>query len=202
MALTPAQKLTLRTHIQANTTSLAFGGGSATIADTFNAASLGSGDAAIIADWYNATASPDFYIWRDLPMDTVLKLVTMANMTPVDAVPTDTALNVAIWQARALACQGKQFNFQNITISRTTAPMKTTAYRAALQDCLTNIPAGASGANIAANWTGVRDAAKFLARNLEKVFATGTGSQATPADATFEGIVTGDEISDIKGLPA
>lgn len=194
------QKLTLRTHILANQTQLAFGGGTATIASVFGAASLGSGDALIIADWYNLPATPDFFVWRDLPMEDLLNLVTFANMTPVDAVPASPSLAVELWGSRSLACQGKQFNLQNLTIGRSTAPMKRTNYRAALQDCLTNIPAGASGSLIAANWVGVRDAAKFLATNMEKVFATGTGTQATPADLVLETTVSGDEISDIHGL--
>ncbi len=135
-------------------------------------------------------------------MDTVFNLVTLASMTPLDVVPTTPQLTVTVHQARTAVCTGKQINYQNLTLGRSTAPMKFAGYRAALQDCLTNIPAGASGALIAANWVGVRDAAKRLVNNLEKVFATGTGSQATPGDTVVEGNITGDEIGDIKGLPA
>jgi hypothetical protein len=160
-----------------------------------------------IAKWYNITASPDWYVWRNIPIDTVLNLVTFASMTPVDSIPSVTSLpasptnaqnatynnqmaTVHQWNARSLSCQGKQFNLQNLTIGRTIATMKTLSYRAALQDCLTSIPAGAGGATIAANWVGVRDAAKSLATRLEKLFSTGTGSLATPADLTFEGTAT------------
>lgn len=128
-----------------------------------------------------------FYVWRDLPMEDVLNTITFANMTPVDAVPTSPSLAVELWGSRSLACQGKQFNLQNLTIGRATAPMKRTNYRAALQDCLTNIPAGASGTLIAANWVGVRDGAKFLARVGESILATGTGTQASPADLASNG---------------
>jgi hypothetical protein len=134
-------------------------------------------------------------------------------MTPVDATPAMTTLpanptaaqnatynnqvaTVHQWNSRSLACQGKQFNLQNLTIGRTTAPMKRTNYRAAMQDCLTNIPAGASGALISANWVGVRDGAKFLATRLEKLLATGAGTQATPSDLSFEGSVSHQDISD------
>ncbi len=217
--LTAAQKLTLRTHIQANTTQLAFGGGTAAINAVFAGISLNAGDAALIAEWYGQQAVPDFFVWRDLPMEDVLNLITFTNMTPVDAIPLVTTLpsnptsaenstynnqmaTVHQWNGRSLSCQGKQFNLQNLTIGRATAPMKRTSYRSAMQDSLTNLPAGAAGALIAANWVGVRDAAKRLVNNLERVFATGTGSQAVPGDVVVEGGISGDEISDIHGLPA
>lgn len=196
MALTPAQLAALKADILANTATIpagqpwtnAFAG-----VQVKNVPNTGDG-CVTIAGWYNQTAAPDFYVWRDLPMETVLALIAYANMTPADAVPTDTALNVAIWQARSLACQGKQFNLQNLTIGRSTAPMKRTNYRAALQDCLTAIPAGFSGGSLSANWVGVRDAAKSLARYVEKALATGTGSFASPADLSHEGTVSAMDI--------
>lgn len=197
--MTPAQQQTLKTHIQANTTVLAFAGGNMTIAANFGAPLVSSSDNLVIASWYNGNASPDFFVWRDLPMSQVLNLITFANMTPADAVPASNAGDaLLLWQARSLACQGKQFNLQNLTLGRSTAPMKLGNYRNAMQDCLTQVPAGASGALVAAGWVAVRDAAKGLATNLEKVFATGTGSFASPADSVFEGAVSGDEIHELR----
>lgn len=196
--LTQAQASTLRTHIQANTTQLAFGGGTAAINDTFNAPFLSGGDALVIAQWYSQIATPDFFVWRDLPMEEVLNLIQFASMTPSDPVPASPALDVSVWTARALSCQGKQFNLQNLIMGRQFAPMRRGNYRAALQDCLTQLPAGSSGANIAANWNGVRDAAKFLARNVEKLFAVGSGTSGNPADLTYDGSVGGEEIAGLK----
>ncbi len=45
MPLTPAQKLTLRTAIQANATTLAFGAGTAQINTVFGGSNLNAGDA-------------------------------------------------------------------------------------------------------------------------------------------------------------
>lgn len=177
------------------------------------AAPTNSDLAAAVATLYNQTAAPDYFVWRDLAMETVLNTITFASMTPADAVPTVSTLGsnpsvaqqatydnqmsaLNLWRARSLSCQGKQFNLQNLTIGRTTAPMKRTNYRAALQDCLTNIPAGASGANIAANWVGVRDGAKFLATRLEKLLATGAGTQATPSDLNAEGVLSYQNVLD------
>lgn len=198
--LTSAQLSTLKAHIAANTNTIPTGQpwtgsfGGTQVKDVPNS---GDGNAAI-AGYYNLAASPAFTVWRDLPMETVLNTITFANMTPLDAVPTDTALNTSIWQARALSCQGKQFNLQNLTIGRSTAPMKRSNYRAAMQDCLTNLPAGVNGALVAANWVGVRDAAKFSATNVEKVFATGTGSSGSPADLGYEGTISPDDVEQAR----
>jgi hypothetical protein len=218
--LTPAQLTTLKADVAANTNTIPAGQpwtGSFAGMQVKNVPNSGDGNAAI-AGWYNLAAAPDFTVWRDLPMDTVLNAYTPANMTPLDTVPAVTTLpsnptaaqnatynnQVAalhIWNARANNCQAKQFNFQNLTIGRNTAPMKRSGYRAGLQDCLTNIPAGAGGALIAANWVGVRDGAKFLATNAEKLFATGTGTAATPADLSFEGPITGADVENARNLP-
>lgn len=192
MPLTTAQKAALKADIAANV---------ATAPGTtgpINALPNNPDANAAIADWYNLAAAGPFVVWRDLPIEDVLNLITFANMTPVDAVPTTPALTVDVWRARSLACQGKQFNLQNLTLGRSTAPMKRVNYRAAIQDCLTNLPAGTAGALIAANWVGVRDAAKFSATNAEKLFATGTGTTAVPADLTHEGKLTKDDVESAR----
>jgi hypothetical protein len=212
--LTTAQLQTLKTDIAANTATVLYGGSQVAINTLPN-----NGDANFaIAAWYNGVAVPDYIVWRDLAMDKVLDTITFASMTPADAVPTVTGLSgnptvaaqatydnqmatLNTWRARSLSCQGKQFNLQNLTIGRTTAPMKKTNYRAAMQDCLTNIPAGASGANIAANWVGVRDGAKFQANRIEKLLATGAGTTATPSDLSHEGTISGDEVEAARNLP-
>lgn len=203
MPLTQAQKQTLKADIAANANTIppgqpwtgSFAG------QAINTLPNGGDANAAIAGWYSLAATPDYIVWRDLPMESVLNLITFASMTPADAVPTTPALTVDVYRARALACQGKQFNLQNLILGRTVAPMKRTNYRAAMQDCLTNIPAGASGALIAANWVGVRDAAKFTAKNVEKLFATGAGTTATPSDLGYEGSITGDDVEQSRNLP-
>ena len=196
MALTPAQLLLLKADILANVATIPAGqpwtNGFAGVA--VNAVPNSGDGNATVAGWYSQKAIPDWIVWRDVPMEDILNLITFANMTPLDAVPTTPDLTVQVWIARSLACQGKQFNLQNLTIGRTTAPMEAANYRAALQDALTGLPAGAAGAIIAANWAGVRDAAKFTALRVEKVLSTGTGSTASPADLGYEGTVTADQI--------
>lgn len=188
--MTSAQLQALKADIAANANTVPINGTPTAI----SAVPASPDNAAQVAAWYNQTAAGPFVVWRDLPMDTVLNTIAFANMTPADAVPTTPDLTVQVFMARALTCQGKQFNLQNLTIGRTTAPMKKANYRAAMQDCLTNIPAGASGALIAANWVGVRDGAKFSATNAEKLFATGTGTTAAPADLGYEGFISGADV--------
>lgn len=193
MQLTPAQLSTLKADIAANVNVIPVG---RPFAGTAINLLPNTADANFeIARWYNLTASPDFTVWRDISMEIVLGLITYANMTPLD-IPDGTQT----WANRSLACQGKQFNLQNLTIGRSTAPMKRTNYRAAMQDCLTNLPAGAGGSLISAGWTNVRDAAKFLATYAEKLFSTGTGSTGSPADLATngEGTITGTDVENAR----
>ncbi len=185
MSLTLAQYNTLLADIQANTATVQINGQPVQIKNVL----MSPDNAASIAGWYNLPAAGPFVIWRDLDMAVVIGLITYANMTPLD--PPD---GTQLWANRSLACQGKQFNLQNLTIGRTTAPMKRANYRSALNDCLTNLPSGAAGAVLGANWPAVRDAAKFSATNAEKLFATGTGTSATPADLSFEGSMAGPDV--------
>lgn len=203
MPLTSAQLTALKANILANTATILAGQPDAGVFVGMQVNAVpnnGDGNRAV-AGWYNLLPAVDWWVWRDLPMEVVLNLITFASMTPLDAVPTTPDLTVQVWKARATACQGKQMNLQNLIISRATAPMKSTSYRAAMQDCLTGIPAGAAGALIAANWTGVRDAAKFKATNAEKLFSTGTGSSAVPADLSFEGALSAGEVEIARNLP-
>ena len=198
MPLTAAQLQTLKTALTTSTAVIATGPfAGVQVKDVPNSS---DGNVAV-SDWLNTPTSPAFVVWRDLDIAAMLSFITFANMTPTDAVPTDTALSVAIWEARSLACQGKQLNLQNLIISRTTAPMKQANYRAAIQDALTGLPAGAGGAAIAANWVGVRDAAKGTATNGEKLYATGTGSTAAPADLVVEGRITPGDVNTALNLP-
>lgn len=215
MPLTPAQLPTLAAAIAANTAVLPAGQPFAGV-QVKDVPKNGDG-AAQVAWWYNQEAAGPWVVWRDLPMADVLNLITFANMTPVDGVPAVTALgsNPSVaqnatydnqmaglhgWNARANLCQSKQFNLQNLTLGRDTAPMKRSVYRAGLQDCLTNIPSGAAGAPLAANWVGVRDGAKFNATNAEKLFATGTGTTAAPADLSFEGSLSDSDVRQAWGI--
>ena len=179
--MTPAQKLTLRTHLLANQTQLAFSGGTATIASVFGAESLNSGDAALIAEWYTLPTSPAFYAWAYTRsrMDNRRAVMNTAGAgNQLDAL-TGGKREALLW------CLDD-------TLDCRLASVRTT-----IDDLC-----GSQNTLKAA----ILDSFKRIVTNVQKVFCTGTGSLVTPADNTtnggYEGSVTGDEISDIKGLPA
>lgn len=190
MALSTSQLTTLKADIAANTATVTWQGSPIainTLAATTNPGDSDANDA--IANWYNVQASPDFIVWRDIRMEIVLDTIRSKDMTPADPVPTTTQLDVMIWLARSMACQGKQFNLQILTQGRAIAPMKRSSYRNAMSDCLTDLPAGTGGALLEANWNAVRNAAKFPSNRIEKLLATGTGTTGSPADMGYEGTI-------------
>lgn len=197
MPLSNAQLAALKADIAANTNTVAYAGAPTQIKDVPNSS---DGNFAVAA-WYNQAAAPAFIVWRDLPMEAVHGLHVAANMTPLGNPPTTPDLTVQVWIARCVTCQGKQLNYQGLTQGRSTAPMKKLGYRAALQDCLTSVPAGTNGALLSAGWVEIRDAAKFSATNAEKLFATGTGTSGSPADLSFEGNVSASDVDSARNLP-
>ena len=93
-----------------------------------------------IAAWFNVAS--EFIVWRSsTSVSEVQDAVVWANMTPAGA-PDGTAA----WTNRALGCQGKQFNLQNLIVGRDQINSGKANIRAGLQDALTNVPSGAGGA--------------------------------------------------------
>lgn len=147
-----------------------------------------------VAGWYNLAAAGPFVVWRDIDISVVQDNAILANMTPLGTPPTTPDSAMQAWIARCVTCQGKQLNYHSLTVGRTKAPMKLAGYRAALQDCLTQIPAGTNGALIAAGWSAIEGAAKFNATNAERIFATGTGTTGSPGNLGPEGELTPAEV--------
>lgn len=147
-----------------------------------------------IAQALNQLAAPAFVVWNEAaPLDAVQEAVKWASLTPTDA-PDGTQT----WGNRSLACQGKQFNLQMI-LTRPSGTLRGDLVRVrdGLQDALSGVPSGISGAAVDAGWlgaTGVRVALQRSAKVAEKVLATGTGTQGSPANLTFIGDITPDEV--------
>jgi len=144
-----------------------------------------AGSTGRMTDWLNSDST--FYVWRTTtPASVVSNAVIWANFTPLDA-PDGSAQ----WQTRALACQGKQFNLQNMLLAAQGAIASGLSnVRAGWQDATTNIPSGAAGALLSGGWVNIRDAFKRFATRAEKIYATGTGSLASPGDLVWEGRVS------------
>lgn len=148
-----------------------------------------SGDAGTdVANFYNATAAGAAKVWReDAPVDAVRGAILWNRFTPSDAVPSDlTQLDIlgqlARWQARSLACQGKQFNLQ-LMLSGTasgTVPGHLKGFRDGLQDACASIPSGTGGATQNGGWTTtgtpVQEALKRAGTRLELLLSTTDGT--------------------------
>jgi hypothetical protein len=178
--LTPAQRTTLRTFLLAQTDQ--------TLVDA-----IAGGNDGAVANWLNAEASPQFFVWRSTtPVDDVTDAILWAKMTPADA-PDGTQ----IWANRSLAAQGKQFNLQNIFLGRNVVATGKGNIRTAIEDSLTNLPTAVAGAVQGAGWNAVKAAISRPANRLEKSFATGTGTAAAPATLVAEGSIDSAEIASV-----
>lgn len=180
MGLSPAQLATLKAAILADNTLNAF-------PNTDN-----GNDSLAIA--LNVVASPDWYVWQTaVNVNDINDAINWANFTPQDAPD-----NTATWTNRSLACQGKQFNLQTMLVGRATLDASKANLRAGLQDALTAIPSGASGANKAGGWPAVQFILSRKAKLIEKILSTGTGSQATPATMGYEGSISGSDVTSAR----
>lgn len=179
MALTPAQITLLNTAVLAE--------------PTLNG-KVGVDDGAVI-NWLNAVTT--FVVWRtSTPVSDIQDAITWANFTPNNPA-AGAGQDFANW---ALACQGKQFNLQNL-LSASGGGVSTAKanIRAGLQDALTAIPSGTNGANKSGGWPAVQLVIQRFATNAEKVLATGTGTSASPGDLGFDGTIQFSEINAIVG---
>lgn len=181
MALNSAQLIALAADIVAD--------------GALSAQPLNSDGAFAIAAAYNAVASPDYYAWNPrVDVQEIEGAIVWANFTPQDT-PDGTAL----WTNRALACQGKQFNVQLMISGKTIVDATKPGKRAGLQDALTAIPSGAAGANKSGGWNAVQLVLSRKATRGEKLFSTGTGSQASPADMSVVGLISLADVQVARG---
>lgn len=189
MALTAAQLTTWKTDIAANTNPIV---GGPLDGIPINQLSLTNGDHAFeIAKWYSLLASPAWIVWQTaVSIDVIQDAIIYANMTPAQAIPTSPQLDVMVWLAKANACQGKQFNLQNLLLGKSAVNASKANIRAAFQDCLTGLPSKADGTNQAAGWTTVQTAMQRSASRIEKLLSTGVGDTNSPATMGYEGSVT------------
>lgn len=164
----------------------------------------GDGDFDIAAA-FNLAAAPDFFVWRtNASTEDIFNQITWANFTPNDTVPTDTALNNAIWQARAWVLQIKQINLQVLLTGRTTFNASKTTQRNGLSDATQNLPSGNNGNLRTAGWTNILPILSRTATRAEKLFAVttaGSGADQTnigttgPATLVFEGSIAPADVN-------
>lgn len=150
-----------------------------------------------ISRLYGLDSSPNFYVYKNnIPVQEIYNQITWANLTPTDA-PDGTTT----WLNRAMMCQSKQFNLQIILQGQSFIDATKNNLRAGLQDCLTNVPAGISGANVSAGWVPVRDSLYQVANRGEKLFASGIGTSGNPATRTVYGKISVSDVGSARNLP-
>lgn len=150
-----------------------------------------NGDDYAISDWCNAVASPAYKVWNTTtPTATIGDAITWGSLTPVD-----TPDGTATFTNRALAAQAKQLNLQILIQGRETLSTGRSNIRSGLQDALTDLPTGTSGALRNGGWQAVKLIIQRNATNAEKILTSGAGTATTPSDLVFEGQVTPTEAS-------
>jgi hypothetical protein len=184
MALTPAQKTTLKAAITANPTWAAF---------PLN----GDGyfDLAVVL---SAEATPAFWVWSTTAdVGAIRAAITWANLTPND-VPDGTQT----WMNRSLQCQGKQFNLQMIIPFTGVLNASDANLRGGLQDALTAIRSGAGGASQGAGWAAVQAVLARKARNVEQILADTTNgngsSKSLAATMVYEGSISQADVESAR----
>ena len=182
--LTQAQQDTLIAFIQAD--------------PVMNALPHTQDGASAIADLLVVEATPAFRVWKsDTLVVDIYNQLNWANYTPANP---DAVLDAnVIYTNRSLACQGKQFNLQTLLSGRDYLDTSKANVRAGLQDATTAIPSGANGATKSGGWTAIQLIIQRNANIIEHLFATGTGTEASPATMSFEGRLSSSELYEILG---
>lgn len=139
------------------------------------------------------------YVWRSTtPADEVADAILWDRLTPAD-VPDGTAIQTN----RLLLCQSKQMNLQVLLQGRDSIGTGRSNLRTGLSDALLNVPSGAGGATVDAGWIGagrVKATITRLATVAESVFASGTGTTASPSTLGWDGTVSIADIGEMWNL--
>jgi hypothetical protein len=183
--LTTAQLQTLKADIAANNNTIPAGqpwSGSFAGTAVKLVPNTGDGNAAV-AGWYNLTAATDFWVWRSS-----VSKDELVGSTSVDG--TVFSWTGAGYITRA---QGERDAFTAIFSSAGAVNPSLANVRQAFADIFSGSTAPAP-----ANRTHLLTVARRKASNAEKLFATGTGSTASPAVMGFEGTITGDDVQNAQ----
>ncbi len=174
--LTPAQQTILRNAVKAEPTMQT---------------AITTRDSTVLVAWFNEVNVTPFYVWKtSVSTSDIYDNITWANFTP-----SDTPDGTQIWANRSLACQGKQFNLQTILVGRDSVNPTKSNIRSGLQDALTGIPSGASGATKSGGWNNVQAIMYRNTTRAEQLLSTGTGTTGSPALMGFEGSISQNDVS-------
>jgi hypothetical protein len=167
--MTPAQLSTLATDIAANTATAP--GTQGQIKDLAHTAD----NADAIANWYTATAVPDFWVWRTSVNARQLMSDSAFDWTRVD--------NLSVGKARI---------WEFMMMAGTVDPSQPNI-RAGFAACFAAV-------GDAATLAAITSQCRRIALRVEKLLATGTGSTGSPAVMSFEGAISANDIRAIWGI--
>lgn len=170
MPLTSSQLATLKADIEADA--------------TLNAKPKTADASYEIAAVYNAAAAPDFWVWR-----TSVTKEELTNSVSVDG----TTFN---WTGAGFIArsQGERDAWRELFSRGGAVDPSKANVRQAFADIFSGTTAPAP-----ANRTHLQTVARRKATRAEKLFATGTGSTASPATMSFEGRITPDDVQAARG---
>ena len=174
MALTPAQLATLKADIAAN-------------GDLNVHPNTPDGNAAVAA-LYNAAATPDFWVWRTSIFESEITRTTTADGTSWS------------WPAYIIRSQGERDAWARLFMGGASGMNPSLAnVRQGLQDIFSGPNSGGT-LGAPAQRTHLLAVSRRLAKRGEKLFATGTGSTASPAVMVLEGNVTAADVLNALAL--
>lgn len=147
--------------------------------DPYVVEQLAAGSHAGVGNWYNEIANPPFYVWRS-------------------GMSTTEVFNAVTWSGTGgfiARSAGERDAFLALTARGMVDPS-----RANIRQAFGDIFSGTATAAVDTR-AAISAAAKRLATNIEKLFATGTGTEATPANLVFEGQLQYSDVTAALALP-
>lgn len=191
MALTGPQLSTLKTDIAGNTGTIPSGQpwtGAFAGTQVKDVPNTSDGNAAV-AGWYGLEASPDFWVWR-----TRVGKGEFVQKTSADA--DGTSPRDFIWAGNGFITRsaGEQAAWDQLFNGEGEANPSLANVRTAITDIFSGT------GNAASNRTHLSNIAKRKASRAEKLFATGTGTHASPGTMAVEGPLTAQDVESARNL--
>lgn len=175
MPLTPAQQATLKAHIAANTATVLINDQPTAI----NAVPISPDNCLQIANWYAGEADPAFIVWRS----SVSRQEILQNGFDWTRLDNLSVGKARVWQD-IFAGEGGTMNPSKLNV------------RVGIESVWVG-----TAADLAVR-AAVYVHCKMNASHAQKLFATGTGSDATPATMAVEEPLTYLDVLDAMNLPA
>jgi hypothetical protein len=187
--LTPAQLQTLKTSVASASDVVTAAGGPACtnyVGQAINALANATDPNACVAAMYNLAASPDFWVWR----------TSVTKDELVGSVSVDGTTFSWTGTGYITRSQGERDAFNTMFSSAGIVNPSLSNVRQAWTDIFSGATAPAP-----ANRTHLSTVSRRKAIRFERLYATGTGSTASPGTMVIEGQVSGQTIETARNLP-